>query len=76
MPEGKWTAHGVQCIQHGGEGDADADSNDCGDAVGGDEVGGDDAGGDNAGGDDFGGEGDYGDNDGGDGDVFGADHSW
>ena len=60
----------MQCIQHGGEGDADADSNDCGDAVGGDEVGGDDAGGDNAGGDDFG------DNDGGDGDVFGADHSW
>ena len=62
----------MQCIQHGGEGDADADSNDCGDAVGGD-----DAGGDNAGGDDFGGEGNYGDNDGdNDGDVFGADHSW
>ena len=65
----------MQCIQNGGEGDADADSNDCGDAVGGvdaggDEVGGDADGGDNAGGDDFG------DNDGGDGDVFGADHSW
>ena len=56
----------MQCIQNGGEGDADADSNDCGDAVGGDDAGGDEVGGDAAGGD----------NDGGDGDVFGADHSW
>ena len=65
----------MQCIQHGGEGDADADSNDCGDAVGGDDAGGDDVGGDAAGGDNAGGD-DFGDNDGGDGYVFGADHSW